>query len=47
MYVVAMDKIVADIATELEMTPTEASLIYRDVVLEDDEDDFESANFDS
>ncbi|MBI3864038.1 MAG: hypothetical protein HY290_19310 [Planctomycetia bacterium] len=44
MHIVASDTLVADIATELELTSTEASL-YLDGLL-DDGDDFESTDFD-
>lgn len=45
MHVVAADTIVADIATELEMSPTEASLYLNDLL--DDSYDDDSSDFDS
>ena len=45
MHVVSADTIVADIATELELSPTEASLYLSDLI--GDSDDYESSDFDS
>jgi hypothetical protein len=45
MHVIAADTIVADIATELEMSPTEASLYLNDLL--DDGYDDDSSDFDS
>ncbi|HEY3965989.1 MAG TPA: hypothetical protein VGM05_15625 [Planctomycetaceae bacterium] len=45
MHIVAADTIVADIATELELSPTEATLYLNDLL--DDGDEYESTDFDS
>ncbi len=45
MHIVAADTIVADIATELDLSPTEASLYLNDLL--DDNDEYESSDFDS
>jgi hypothetical protein len=45
MHIVAADTIVADIATELELRPVEASLYLNDLL--DDGDDDDSNDFDS
>lgn len=45
MHIVAADTIVADIATELELTPTEASLCLDDLL--DDSGMFDTIDFDT
>ncbi len=44
MHVVAADTIIADIATELELSPTEAVLCLDDLL--EDSEDFETGDLD-